>query len=100
MAQLLGLDIGTTSLKAVLYDSNSGQIARLAVRPTPVSHPRNGWSEHDPQALWEAVAACIQEAAGGQEVTALAISSMAEAGVLVDTRGQALSPVIAWYDRR
>jgi xylulokinase len=100
MALLLGLDTGTTSLKTVLYDTDSGQVIRVATRPTPVIHPRNDWSEHDPQALWEAVAGCIHEAASGQPVAGLAISSMAEAGVLMDASGQALSPIIAWYDRR
>ncbi|RPJ42543.1 MAG: hypothetical protein EHM21_12670 [Chloroflexi bacterium] len=100
MTLLLGLDIGTTSLKAVLYDINSGLVTRVATRPTPVSHPRKGWSEHDPEALWQAVTTCIRESAGGQPVKGLAISSMAEAGLLLDAGGQALSPIIAWYDRR
>lgn len=100
MALLLGLDIGTTSLKAVLYDAGCGLVTRVAARPTPVDHPRDGWSEHDPQALWETVCACIREAAAGQPVAGLAISSMAEAGLLVDAKGQPLSPIIAWYDRR
>ena len=100
MALLLGLDLGTTSIKAVLYDSESGLILRTAARPTPVSHPQEGWSEHDPQALWQAAAEVIREAAHGQPVVGLAISSMAEAGVLIDKDGRALSPVIAWYDRR
>ena len=100
MPLLLGLDLGTTSLKAVLYDSDSGLILRTAARPTPVDHPREGWSEHDPQALWQAVVSVIREAAQGQPVAGLAISSMAEAGVLVDKDGNALTPIIAWFDRR
>jgi len=112
MALLLGLDIGTTSIKSALYDTEHGQVIRAAARPTPVDHPREGWSEHDPQALWEAACECIRESvevpAGGPAgkssarppVAGLAISSMAEAGLLVDARGRALSPIIAWYDRR
>lgn len=100
MALLLGLDVGTTSLKCVLFDSNLGQIVRAATQPTPVLHFNNGQSEHNPQALWDAASACIREAAGGQQVAALAISSMAETGVLIDANGQPLSPMVAWYDRR
>jgi sugar (pentulose or hexulose) kinase len=100
MSLLLGLDIGTTSLKAILFDAGCGLVTRVAARPTPVNHLRDGWSEHDPQALWDAVCACIREAAAGQPVAGLAISSMAEAGLLVDAGGQPLSPIIAWYDRR
>ena len=100
MSHFLGLDIGTTALKSVLYDSDTGQVIRIASRPTPVYHPQNGWSEHDPEALWDTFKACIREAAAGQAVAGLAISSMAETGVLVDAEGKVLSPAIAWYDRR
>lgn len=100
MTLLLGLDIGTTSIKAVLYDPSVGRVLQIASRPTPVSHPKTGWSEHDPQALWEAAAACIREAAAGRYITAVAISSMAEAGIFLDKSGQPVAPMIAWYDRR
>ena len=105
MAYLLGLDIGTTSMKCALYNADSGRVVRTASRPTPVNHPQPGWSEHDPLELWNAAANCIREAAqaAGPDlngIAGLAISSMAEAGVLVDAQGQPLAPVIAWYDRR
>ncbi len=100
MAILLGLDIGTSSIKAIVYETDRGEVTRVAARPTPVNHPREGWSEHDPQALWETTTACIREAAAGLPVAGLAISSMAEAGVLVDASGRPLAPIIAWYDRR
>lgn len=100
MALLLGLDIGTTSIKSVLLDSEQGRIIRSASRATPTLHPRSGWSEHDPQELWLAAAACLREVAAGQPVTALGISSMAEAGVLLDEQDRPIGPIIAWYDRR
>ncbi len=100
MTLLLGLDIGTTSIKAILYAAEQGLVIRSAAQPTPVTHRPNGWSEHDPEALWQAVVACVREAGAGQAVRALAISSMAEAGLLVDAQGQPLAPIIAWYDRR
>jgi xylulokinase len=97
---LLGLDIGTTSIKAVVYNPALGKVTCTANRPTPVHHPRDGWSEHDPQELWQAVLAVIREAASGKPVAGLAISSMAETGVLIDRDGQPTAPIIAWYDRR
>ena len=100
MSLLLGLDLGTTSIKCVLYNAQAGKILRTATRPTPVDHPREDWSEHQAEALWKASAACLREAAAGLPVKALAISSMAEAGLLVDERIQPLTSVIAWYDRR
>jgi sugar (pentulose or hexulose) kinase len=100
MTILLGLDIGTTAIKAALYNTELGKIVRVASRPTPVSHPQEGWSEHDPSHLWDVTTACIREAAAGQPVAGIAISSMAEAGVWIDDCGRPLAPIIAWYDRR
>ena len=48
MSALLGLDIGTTTIKALLYDTESGHLLSLAARPTPVEHPAPTWSQHDP----------------------------------------------------
>ena len=103
MSLLIGLDLGTTTIKAVLLDADTGRIEHISARPTPTSHPRPDWSEHDPEALWQAAADCLAEIAaqtGGRKPTALAISSLAEAGVPLDADGQALYPIIAWYDRR
>lgn len=100
MALLLGIDLGTTRIKAALLDTNAGRVVRAAALPTPTHHPLPGLSEHDPEELWQTVAGCIREIVEGQLVTALAISSMAEAGVLVDRENQPIAPAIAWYDRR
>ena len=92
--------MGTTSIKAVLYDPDE-RPGRADRHPAyPGQHPRPDWSEHNPQELWQATADCIREAAAGQPVTGLAISSMAEAGLLIDSEARPVSPMIAWYDRR
>ncbi len=105
---LLGLDIGSTTIKAAVYDPESGRVVALAARPTPTDHPAPGLSEHDPEALWQAVCACLREVVadcrGGvappPQIAGLAIASLAESGVPIDAAGRALSPLIAWYDRR
>ena len=100
MSLLAGLDLGTTSIKAILYDSEKGEILSSAQRPTPVQSPQPGWSEHDPEALWETVCAVLREAVNGRPVRGLAIGSMAEAGIALDRDGLPLDPIIAWFDRR
>ena len=103
MTLLIGLDIGTTRIKAVLLDAERGQIIASAGRETPVNHPREGWSEHDPNALWAAAAGALREVAdqlGGRRAAGLAISSLAEAGAPLDEHGLPTYPIIAWYDRR
>ena len=51
---LLGIDVGTTNCKALVFDTAGNQRA-AASAPTPVRQPRPGWAEHDPEALWQAV---------------------------------------------
>ena len=103
MTRLLGLDMGTTAIKAVAYDAELGRAVYVASRPTPVLQPTPGQSEHDPEALWQTVLACLREVAAagaGQSVAGLAVSSFAEAGLPLDAAGRPLHPIIAWYDRR
>lgn len=103
MTWLIGLDIGTTSVKAAAYDPDLGLVVCVSVRPTPVTHLAAGLAEHEPESLWEAVADCLGEIMHhrqGGRVSGLAISSLAEAGVPLDASMQPLYPIIAWYDQR
>jgi len=100
MGYLLGLDIGTTTIKAILYDPSSGQIVHKASQLTPVEHPSPELSQHDPRQLWQAVCECLKEVSQNKFITALAISSFAEAGLPLDKEGNPLFPIIAWYDQR
>ena len=100
MAHTMGLDIGTSAIKAVLFDTESGKITSSAKQTTPLIHPRSAWSEHDPQALWLAAANAIREAAAGHKVEAIAISGFAEAGLPLDHKKQPIYPIIAWFDER
>jgi xylulokinase len=100
MGYLLGLDIGTTTIKAILYDPGSGQIVSKATQQTPVDHPSPELSELNPQKLWQAVCDCLKEVSPKQPIAALAISSFAEAGLPLDQDANPLYPIIAWYDQR
>ncbi len=104
MPLLLGLDIGTTNIKAVVYDSASGQIVSHAAQPTPTTHPRPDWTEFDAEAVWHVTCACIGQAVASlpapQRIEAVAVASMGEAGVPLDAKGHPLYPIIAWHDPR
>ncbi len=100
---LIGLDLGTTTIKAVAYDPATGRVVATAARPPPVHHPADDRSEHDPEALWQAAAGCLRDLSGqtaGRAIAGLAIASFAEAGLPLDAAMQPLYPIIAWYDRR
>ncbi|MDP8932043.1 MAG: FGGY family carbohydrate kinase [Actinomycetota bacterium] len=100
---IAGLDIGTGSIKAMVFDLRGGVVSSSSV-PTPTRRPRTGWAEHDPQELWSAAAEALREAVGELDeparVASVAVASMAEAGVPLDAHGEPVADVIAWFDRR
>ena len=99
----IGLDIGTSTIKALALDLETGLPAASGSLPTPVSHPLPDASEHDPQALWEATAAVLRQVTGkvdGHKIAGLAISCFGDTGLPLDKNGKPLYPLIAWYDRR
>lgn len=100
---LLGIDVGTTNIKVIVF-TTSGAPAASASVATPTERPQPGWAEHDPHILWESVVAAIRRALAAiddpRRVRGLAVASVGEAGVLLDARGEPLTPIIAWYDRR
>lgn len=97
---LVGLDIGSTNIKAVVYDAELGKVIDIASHPTPTDHPQPDWSQHEIEQIWQTVVECIREAVKGRPVSGLGVASLAEAGVPLDAAGKPLHPVIAWYDRR
>lgn len=100
MTVLLGLDIGSTTIKAVALEPSSSRILRTAARLTPTDQPKPGWYQHDPERLWQAAADCLREVSTGEPAAGLAISSMAEAGLPLDADMRPLYPIVAWYDTR
>ncbi len=101
---LIGLDVGTTSVKAVAYDPDPGRALAIVSHPTPIVHPRPGWSDFPPEALWEAVVATVRDLTARlpaeTRVEALGIASVGEAGLPLDTSHTPLYPIIAWFDPR
>jgi xylulokinase len=101
---VLGLDLGTSSLKAVLIDQR-GAVAAVATRGYSIQAPRPGWAEQDPEHWWEACCAATRSLladglAGGDRVVAVALSGQMHGTVLLDRAGAVLRPAIIWPDGR
>jgi len=99
---LLGVDVGTTNVKAALYDLR-GNVQVASSQRLPVDHPRPGWSQYDPDALFDATAAVMRHVLtqrGSAPVAGVAVASMAETAVPLSGAGEALHPAIAWHDER
>lgn len=101
---ILGVDIGTQSLKAVITDHDLGVLGQ-ASRPYAVRHPRPGWAEQDVRDFEAALAPSVAEAvhAAGirpTDVRAIGIAGQLDGCVAVDERGHARTPCLIWMDRR
>jgi xylulokinase len=100
---LLGLDVGTTSVKAVVYRTDGSTVGAASV-PTPTHFPRPGWAYFRPDELWDAVVTTIRGALGvvdhPEEIAAVAVAAVGESGVLLDAAGEPTADIIAWFDTR
>jgi len=100
---ILALDVGTSSLKTVLYGLD-GRIAATSSRRYGYRSEQAGWAEGDPTDWWaalgDALADLRQRGADLGEVQALALTGQMHSAVLLDAAGEPLAPTILWLDRR
>ncbi len=97
---LLGVDIGTTHVKACAYDED-GRFLGASHRGTPTRRLQGGGAEYDAHAVERAVFEAIRQVAERfGPPRAIGVASMAESGFLVDDSGEPLAPAIAWFDGR
>ena len=101
---LLGLDVGTTSVKAGAFDAAGRQLA-AAGREYRLSHPAPDHVEIDPETWWTAAVAAVRDvlAAPGVDaarIAGLAVSSQGETVAAVDGDGRAIAPALVWLDNR
>jgi xylulokinase len=97
----LGIDIGTSAVKAVLVDEN-GTVAGEARAPLSVSRPHPLWSEQDPGDWWSAVNTAVAQLAPGprRKVQAVGLSGQMHGAVLLDKSRRVVRPAILWNDGR
>ena len=104
MVAFLGIDIGTSAVKAVLVDG-AERILASASRPLASAQPFPGWSEQDPEDWWRAVQAAAAELAGQapeawRQLKAIGLSGQMHAFVALDAAGAIIRPAILWNDGR
>jgi glycerol kinase len=100
---LLAIDQGTTSTRAILFDSGLRALACHAIELRQI-YPANGWVEHDPEEIWQAALACCRAAMTGVapgDIAAIGIANQRETTVLWErATGRPLRNAIVWQDRR
>ncbi|MGJ5620942.1 xylulokinase [Sulfitobacter sp. MF3-043] len=100
----LGLDLGTSGLRALLVDE-TGTTIGAAEAHYSVSHPHPGWSEQDPQHWLDALAATLaalraDHAGAVSKLRGIGISGHMHGATLIDEKGAVLRPCILWNDTR
>jgi xylulokinase len=94
---LVGLDVGTTGVKAIAL-SPEGELLGRAEHGYPLSTPRPGWAEQDPDDWWRAAEAALAELA--VEPIAIGLSGQMHGLVALDEHDRVLRPAILWNDQR
>ncbi len=101
---LMGLDVGTQSLRAALVDRH-GRTVAYGVAPIETAYPRPTWAEQDPESWWTAARSAVRSAletagVGPDEVAAIGLDCTACTVVACDDGGGPLCPALLWMDQR
>jgi xylulokinase len=92
---LIGLDVGTSGVKGIAI-SPEGEILATESESYPLSTPRPGWSEQDPEDWWQAAGACLARLPTGP----IGLSGQMHGLVALDSDERVLRPAILWNDQR
>lgn len=99
----LGIDVGTSSVKAVFVD-DQGVVRRMGSAPLTLDSPRPLHAEQDPATWWSATCAAVAEARagleGGVHIAGIGLTGQKHAFLPLDAQGQPLRPAILWADGR
>ncbi|MFL5654695.1 MAG: xylulokinase [Ktedonobacteraceae bacterium] len=108
MYALLGIDLGTTGVKAALFAVDDGRVLSSAFIDYPLMHPQVGWAEQDPADWWQATVTAIRTCLVGgvrqnvqpEDVRGIGLSGQMHGVVLLDDENRVLRPCIIWADQR
>ncbi|HEY9516730.1 MAG TPA: xylulokinase [Gemmatimonadaceae bacterium] len=101
-ALFLGLDIGTSGVKAILVNP-AGDVEAAATSPLRLTTPWPGWAEQDPVSWWEASIASIREVlarCAAARVVSVGIAGQMHSSVFLDRAGEVIRPALLWCDGR
>jgi xylulokinase len=105
---LLGIDLGSSAVKASLVDADSGKVDGFASFPSPemaIDSPTHNWAEQNPEIWWENAVRAIQSVASKSavnpaDIVGIGIAYQMHGLVVVDKNRKVLRPAIIWCDSR
>ncbi|MCI1248455.1 MAG: xylulokinase [Megasphaera sp.] len=104
MKYLIGIDIGTSATKTVLFDENC-QVIQSASQEYPLYQPQNGWAEQEPMDWYKAVVMTIRKVifesgVDKKDVKGIGLSGQMHGLVMLDKHNEVIRPSIIWCDQR
>src|SRR6266550_2928255 len=104
MQALLGIDLGTTGVKAALFATEDGHVLASAFVDYPLVHPHPGWAEQHPDDWWQAtiiaIRSCLADSVrhgiAPRDIRGIGLSGQMHGVVLLDADQQVLRPCIIW----
>lgn len=104
MSYLLGIDIGTSGTKTVIFDEKGSPLESCTVE-YPMYQPQNGWAEQDPSDWWNAVCASCKDVLGksgikAENIAGIGLSGQMHGLVMLDKDGNVIRNSIIWCDGR
>src|SRR5678815_1313497 len=100
MSLFLGVDVGTSGVKAALVDDR-GRTKGAATVALPLSTPKPGWAEQRPEDWWKASAAAIKKVlrttrTSPSKVAAVGLSGQMHSSVFLDAKNDVIRPALLW----
>jgi len=102
MQVIIGVDIGTTSTRSIVFDL-SGKVLQACYKEYPILNPHPTYSEQDPEEVFTAVLSTLKDALASvnqKELLGISFSSAMHSLLLVDEAGKPLTNAIIWADNR
>ena len=102
MKYLIGIDLGTSAVKAARLDTD-GNILDAGAAEYPLYQPQNGYAEQNPDDWWNAVKPLLDgiiDKAGAQNIAGIGLSGQMHGLVTLDESGKVIRPAILWCDQR
>lgn len=104
MAYLIGIDVGTSGTKTVLFNEE-GKALASSTEEYPLHTPNPGWTEQDPEDWWKATVASVksvieQSGVDAAEIKGLGLSGQMHGSVFLDENNKVVRPAILWNDNR
>ncbi|MDO4312210.1 MAG: xylulokinase [Eubacteriales bacterium] len=103
MAYFMGIDAGTSGIKAAIID-DKGKIAAIGYEECDIITPRPGWVEQDPEVWWQAcgkaVKRAVEKSGVGEQIEGIGFSGQMQGCVLMGKDGKAIGNCLIWLDQR